>query len=133
MEEKKVWLFLHQSTGFETLDKIQTLEPSRRIERNPSFNIRLMEYGRGSWKGAFRLPFSATSRSPRGLKATGSRTSEKLKEVVLNLFLIINKLKKRRTWMKRRKSIDAHAQRSDHPDKSSKFVHEGQPPLFLPI
>lgn len=44
MEEKKVWSFLHQSTGFETLDEIQTLEPSRRIERNPGFNIRLMEY-----------------------------------------------------------------------------------------
>jgi hypothetical protein len=71
MEEKKVWLFLHQSTGFETLEEIQTLEPSRRIERDHGFNIRLMEYGRGSWKGPFRLPFSVTSRSPRGLKATG--------------------------------------------------------------
>lgn len=29
--------------------------------------------------------------------------------------------------MKRRKPIDAHAQGSGHPDKSSKIVHEGQP------
>lgn len=31
MEEKKVWLFSHQSTGFETLEEIQTFEPARRI------------------------------------------------------------------------------------------------------
>lgn len=78
-------------------------------------------------EGSVPAPLLSNKPITRGLKATGNGTSEKLKEVVLNLFLIINKLKKRRTWMKRRKPIDAHAQGSDHPDKSSKIVHEGQP------